>query len=260
MIALTADLVRSRRVLLGGVGLALVAIAVGYLALYPSLEEQLANMAADLPDVYRALLGDVDLASPTGYIRSQVYSLLGPLLVAGGCIAAGSSLARAERDRTLAVMVVTPLGRRRVAAAWAGFVVVAALLAGVAIVVGVTLGAPLAGTPVSLMSTLGATIPVVVFGVAAGAAALLGSVATGSPGVATALGWSVVVWGFVSNSISELIVSASWLASVSPWAWHGSGRGIGGPVDATGLVLLTTMSIVLVTASVHWFQRRDLHV
>jgi len=118
MIALAVDLLRSRRTLLLGICAGLLAVAIGYLALYPSFEEQLQTFADDLPDAYKALLGDIDLATPEGYIRSQVYSLIAPLLIAGAAIAVGSGLARAERDQTLAVLAVTPLPRRSLAGAW----------------------------------------------------------------------------------------------------------------------------------------------
>ena len=260
MSALVLDLLRSRRGLLAGISIALLVVSIGYLALYPSLEEQLTTMAEDLPDVYTALLGDVDLASPTGYIRSQVYSLLGPLLVVGGCIAAGSGLARAERDRTLAIFVVTPLDRHELAGAWVGFVVAVAVLCGLAIVVGVSIGAPLAGADVSFGSLLAATIPIVVFGVFVGGVALVVAAATGAPGTATATGWGLVAAAFVANSIAELIDSASWLAEISPWSWHASGRAVDGPADLLGLGLLTAAAAIALAVAANAFGRRNLHL
>ena len=56
---------------------ALVALNVAF---YPSVrdDEALSDYAKDLPESVRALFagGELDLASPVGYLNSQVYALL----------------------------------------------------------------------------------------------------------------------------------------------------------------------------------------
>lgn len=259
MTALVLDLLRSRRMMIFGVCVGLLFVSIGYLALYPSLEDQLATMAEDLPDAYKAFLGDADIASPAGYIRSQVYSLMAPLLIAGAAITAGASLAKMERDQTLAVIAVTPLSRRALAIGWWSFVVAVAAIASGAVVVGVSVGVPLAGADVGLGNIIAATIPLWFFGVFAGSVALVVSAITGAPGVATSSGWLAVAVGFIANSMAELIDSVSWLASISPWSWHGIGGGITGDTDVSGVVLLSVASLALGGASVWRFERRDLH-
>ena len=260
MIALAVDLLRSRRTLLFGICAGILAVAVGYLALYPSFEEQLQTFADDLPDAYKALLGDIDLATPEGYIRSQVYSLIAPLLIAGAAIAVGSGLARAERDQTLAVLAVTPLPRRSLAGAWWLSIVLVAGAAAITAIVGVAIGAPLAGADVSLGRIVAATLPLFVFGVLVGGVALFVGTLTGAPGSATGTGWLFIVASFVLNSVAELIDSASWLSSISPWSWHGAGAPITERFDS-GTFLSLVVSALLVGAAALWrFERRNLHL
>ena len=260
MIALAVDLLRSRRTLLLGICAGLLAVAIGYLALYPSFEEQLQTFADDLPDAYKALLGDIDLATPEGYIRSQVYSLIAPLLIAGAAIAVGSGLARAERDQTLAVLAVTPLPRRSLAGAWWLSIVMVAGAAAVTAIVGVAIGAPLAGADVSLGRIVAATLPLFFFGVLVGSVALLVGTLTGAPGSATGAGWLFIVASFVLNSVAELIDSASWLSSISPWSWHGAGAPITEPFDGGSFVALVGSALVVGAAALWQFERRNLHL
>jgi len=163
MRVLAFDLLRSRRVMTMGVSAGLLLVSIGYLALYPSFEEQLQNFADDLPDAYSAVLGDVDIASPEGYIRSQVYSLLAPLLIAGAAIAAGASLARAERDKTLAVFAMLPVSRRQLAGGWWLHMAIIVAVCSAVTIAGVVIGAPLAGTDVGVDRIVLATAPMALF-------------------------------------------------------------------------------------------------
>ena len=260
MITLAVDLLRSRRVLVASICAGLLFVSIGYLALYPSFEDQIQTLADDLPDAYKAFIGDADIGSPEGYIRSQVYSLIAPLLIAGAAIATGSGLARAERDQTLAVLAVTPLSRASLARAWWLSVVLVALIASIAAFVGVVIGGPLAGASVGLDRVLLATLPMFVFAILIGSISLFVSASTGAPGAATGAGWMAIVVSFLANSLAELIDALSWLSNVSPWSWHGAGEAITGDVDLVSLGLLVVGAGVVGTAAVAQFQRRNLHL
>lgn len=260
MITLMVDLLRSRKTLVLGVCAGLLFTAIAYLALYPSLDDQLQGFADDLPDAYKAFIGDADIASPEGYIRSQVYSLIAPLLIAGAAIAAGSSLARAERDQTLVVFAVQPLSRRQLAGSWWTFVLILAAVGGLASFVGVLIGGPLAGADVGIDRIVLATLPTLVFGMLAGGVALLVSTLTGAPGMATGLGWMFILVSFLANSLGELIDSLSWLANVNPWSWHGAGEALTGDFDTMNFVLLVVATIVVGVGAISAFERRNLHL
>jgi ABC-2 type transport system permease protein len=260
MRTLAIDLLRSRRVLLLGVCGGLLLVSIGYLALYPSFDDQLQTFAEDLPDAYKALIGDADLASPAGYIRSQVYSLMAPLLISGAGIAAGSSLARSEREKTLATLAVLPLSRRRLAGAWWLLIGLIVGVCGVAAFVGVVVGSPLAGADVGIDRILLATIPMTVLGALVGTVALLVSSLTGTPGAATGVGWLTVAAAFLANSLAELLDSLSWLGRLSPWAWHGAGQAITGDFDVSSLLLLVVSNAVIGAVAVAVFDRRNLHL
>lgn len=260
MTALTLDLLRSRRTMMAAICAGLLFTSIGYLALYPSLEDQLSDMAADLPDAYKAFVGDADVASPEGYIRSQVYSLIAPLLIAGACIAAGSSLARAERDQTLVVFAVQPISRRKLAGAWWGFVAIVAIICGLASFIGVTIGGPLAGADVGVGRIVLATLPMLTFGLLMGSFSLLVSTLTGAPGMATGLGWMAILVSFLANSLSELIDSLSWLSAISPWSWHGAGEAITGDLGVGNFVLLVAATGLIAGSAIEAFARRNLHL
>ncbi|MEM8903537.1 MAG: hypothetical protein AAGF02_07545, partial [Actinomycetota bacterium] len=114
MIVLALDELRARRVSLAATILGLLSLALMYLALFPGLEDQLSSFSEDLPDSIAAFIGDADFSTANGYLRSQVFSLVSPLLLCGVTIAAGAGLARTERDQTLVTTFVLPVRRREI--------------------------------------------------------------------------------------------------------------------------------------------------
>jgi len=260
MFPLTLDLLRSRRAMLLGICAALLLTSIGYLALYPSFDEQLQGLAEDLPDAYKAFIGDVDIATPEGYIRSQVYSLLAPLLIAGATIAAGSGLARAERDKSLAVLTMTPVSRSKIAASWLLFIVIVAGVGGLMAFIGVLIGGPIAGAEVGVARVLLATAPLIVFGALIGSATLLTSALSGAPSMATGVGWMTILLSFLANSLANLIDNLGWLSNISPWSWHGAGEAITTDFGLTGFLLLIIATAGAGVGAVIAFSRRNLHL
>ncbi len=260
MIPLFLDLGKSRRTLLFGICFALLFTSIGYLAIYPSFEDQLQGIAEDMPDAYKAFIGDADLTSPEGYVRSQVYSLVAPLLIAGLTITAGASLARAERDQTLVVLATSPLSRSQLAGAWWLYVGALGLVGGLMTVIGVFIGGPLAGAEISFGAVILATLPMLMFGVLVGTVTLFASAQTGAPGTASAIGWVAVLVSFLANSLAELIESLSWLSNVNPWSWHGAGEAVTGDFDLSGFLLLVLATAVVGVLAIARFARRDLHL
>ena len=114
---LRKTLLDQRRPLIGwGAGLA--GLAVMYAAFYPSIRSNGAALQnyvdRYLPLAFRTLIGG-DLTSPAGYLRSETFSTLGPILFLVFAIGAGArAIAGEEEDRTLDLLLSTPVRRRQV--------------------------------------------------------------------------------------------------------------------------------------------------
>src|SRR5262245_66674443 len=83
---------------LGLVGL--IGITVAF---YPSIRDDpgLAEFGENLPESLRALFigGELDLASPVGYLNSQVYAAVAPLVFLVFSIGAGAGAVAGEEER-----------------------------------------------------------------------------------------------------------------------------------------------------------------
>ena len=259
MTALVLDTLRARRAGIVVVLVGLFGLSVMYLAIFPSLEEQLQAFSGEIPEAVSAFVGDADFATPAGYVRSQVYALTAPLLAAGVAIAVANGLAKQERTVTLTPTYLAPVSRAQLALSHlaAGWGI--ALAAGIGVFAGVLIGAPLAGAEVRVVDVLAATAPFVGFAWAASAVAWAVGCATGSPGAGTGAGWAFVAVSFLTNSIGELIDDVGFLTDVSPWGWYGAGSAVTDGFDPMSL-LLFALAFLLVPVGTTAFARRDLQL
>jgi beta-exotoxin I transport system permease protein len=106
---------RRRSLVWWALGIALF-VAIN-LAFYPSVrgDEALSDYAEKLPESVRALFagGELDLASPAGYLNSQVFALTAPLLLLIFSIGAGAGAVAGEEERgVLDLLLAQPLRRR----------------------------------------------------------------------------------------------------------------------------------------------------
>ena len=259
MTALVLDTLRARRAGIIVVLLGLLALSVGYLSLFPQLEEQLQAFSGDLPEFYDALIGDADFATPAGYVRSQVYALTAPLIAAGVAISVANGLAKQERAVTLTPTYLAPVSRAQLALSHlaAGWGI--GLAAGIGVFVGVAIGAPVAGADVGIVDVLAATVPFVGLTWAAASVAWTVGCATGAPGAGTGAGWAFIAVSFLLNSVGEVVPDLEVLTDISPWGWYGAGAAVTDGFDPSSL-LLFVLAIALVPVGTSLFARRDLQL
>jgi ABC-2 type transport system permease protein len=112
-----AEALRERRRSLLWWTLGLAALVALNVAFYPSVRDDpaLSDYARDLPESVRALFagGELDIASPAGYLNSQIFALMAPLLLLIFAIGAGSAAVAGEEERgTLDLVLAHPIRRR----------------------------------------------------------------------------------------------------------------------------------------------------
>jgi len=231
------------------------------LAFYPTIRDQAAqlNQSFDLGSSTEALFGGTDFFSPLGYLNSQLIYFTLPLLLAILAIGLGTSLVgREESSGTLESLLARPISR--------GHLVIAKALAGIGIVLLVTLIASLVTLLMCRIVNLG--IPIVNVAAACfacfmlvltfGAAAFL-LTATGRGRVA-ALGIAVVyaIGGYL---VSSLTSSVHWLQKPSlifPYHYYRTADILSGTFDWSSIVFFALFTFVCGILAWLSFRRRDI--
>lgn len=255
----------SRRALLGwalGIG-AFIAVNV---AVYPAVKDQTEydDILQDMPDALLAAFGiekGLSLTSPAGYLISQVFGFLLPLLFVVFAVALGSrSLATEEETGTLDLLLAHPVSRRRVALEKFAALGIALLVLGFvswAVLVATAIPVGLHAGSVDLAI---ATLASVLLGIQAGSLALATAAAIGRRTPAAAVAVTVSMAGFVLESLGELVEGVARVRWLSPFHFANGNIPMLHGLRALDVVVLVVLALAACAAGVAAFERRDLGV
>jgi ABC-2 type transport system permease protein len=237
------------------VGLIAVMAAVG--ALFPAVGHTIGKL--NVPRSVENLLGGADYATVTGWFRSEIAAIYGPLVIGALAITgASATTAGEEEDGILGLVLAYPIRRARLvlakAAAIAGTVVLIAIGTWIGLIVGVTAAG--GGIGIGHMTALG--VQLAFFGFATGAVALALGACTGRRSLATGVAAGVAVLGWLINSFAPLVSGLGWLKYLSLYYYYAGHDPLGRGVDGVGLIVLGAVTAVLVALAAVGIERRDL--
>jgi len=258
------ELADHRRSLIGCSAGALLLVAL-YVFLYPTIRssgagvQQLLNT---MPKGFRnAFIGQgVDYLTPDGYLGTEFFSFLLPiLLLAMGIIAGSRALAGEEKAGTIDLLLSTPIRRRRLAVEKIAGALLPVVLVAAVIWVVVTAIGPSQGLSVGAGDLAAALAAIALLGIGFGMLAFLISSATGSTGLGGGVAGGLAVAMYALNLFGSLVSGLTGFAdAVSPFHWYGGSGVLANGVPTSGILLLIACPIVLLAISLVLYDRRDL--
>jgi len=233
-----------------------------YAAIWPTITEsagQLEDYIRNLPEVFREMLGSAGYGTPEGYLQSELFSFLAPILLLVYAIGAGArAIAGEEEAGSLDVLLSTPVRRRRVlldkfkAMVLGTFGLV--LLMWLSVVV---FGAIWDMHP-DLANLTAACLHLFLLALAFGAIALAVGSATGSKGLAIGVPSGVALVTFLVNLFGATV---SWLEPIrplSPFYYYAGSEPLVNGVDTVHALVLVAIAVVAALVALWQFERRDL--
>ena len=158
-----------------GIGVAVLALLT--VLFYPSISEaeELNELFSDSDALARVFAGGVtDITSPEGFLNSQLYALLVPILFLVFAIGQGSGAIAGEEERgTLDILLSYPTTRLRVLVQKFAAMVVAISVLAFVLWLSVVVGAAIVSMELSLLRAVEVTLSGMLLGVVFGALALM---------------------------------------------------------------------------------------
>jgi ABC-2 type transport system permease protein len=234
-----------------------------YAAFYPTLNspEMIEFMKAYPKEIMDAM-GITDLTTPEGYLGGTSYGILGPILI----IFVGASLgtraiAGEEEAGRLDVLLAHPVTRWRVVVERAVAMLVALVLAGTFLLIGMV-----AMSGVAEFSSIGApnlaaaSGQLVLLGLFFGSLALSVGAVTGSRGLTLGVVTAVAVLTYFANTLGPSVDWLAWSQDLSPFRYYSGGEPLRNGFQALDSLVLVVASLVLVAVAIVGFERRDVGV
>ncbi len=257
-----AKTLRDQRKALAWWTLGFVGTVFMYAAFWPNVRDNAATFTQyleDFPDFIRNLMGEVDFGTPEGYLQSELFSFLGPILLLVYAIGAGARATAGEEEAgSLDLLLSVPIRRRRVLLDkfWA------LLVASLWLVLSVWLATVLLGPAFELRPDLegftAACLMLFLLGLAFGTASMAVGAWTGSKSLAVGVPGGVALITFL---LSTLAPSVDWLEPyrvLSPFYYASDPVPILHGVDVAHAGVLLGITVVALLVALIAFERRDL--
>lgn len=249
-----------RRALFGW-GAGLIALAITMLAMYPTIRgnQQFSQLFESYPKAFKSMFGIADYTSGPGYLRAEIFSLTGPLLLSIFAILWGADLIAGEEQRmTIDVLMANPISRSRVVLEkWAALILGTALATG-SLWLALLVGARFVHLDVGVAQLTAAALASWLVAIVFGTIALAIGAATGRRGIARGIGALVAVTAYLLSSLAEIVRWLQHIRPLSPW-YHAIGvdpLAVGfQPIHLFVLIAIVGVAVAVAVAS---FDRRDL--
>ncbi len=244
----------------------LVALMVLMVFAYPAVRDQpsFAELLEDYPDFVQQIMGlgsGLDIASPGGYLNSQVFANMLPLLLLVFLIGfAVRETAVEEREHTLDLLLAHPVTRTRVLLEKLAAMLGCGLLLGAVSALTLIIFGPLVDLDLPVNAYIGATLASVAVAWVFGAAALAVAAWTGSRAISIGVASGVAVVLYVLWGLAPLVDVLEATNPINPWYWSLAGDPVINGIQGANLLLLVGMTAAFSAAAVIGFRRRDLGV
>jgi ABC-2 type transport system permease protein len=226
-------------------------------ALFPAVGGTIGKLS--LPRGVSELLGGADYATLTGWFRSEIGAVYGPLVIGAVAITSASAVtAGEEEDRILALVLAHPITRARLVLAKAVAMGALVVIVGVGAWVGLLIGVALGGGGIGIGHMAAFAVHLAFFGLAIGAVALALGAGTGRRTLASGVAAGVGVLGWLINGFAPLVSALDWLKYLSPFYYYAGHDPLTQGIDVGDLVVLGVVAGVLTAVAAAAFQRRDL--
>ena len=237
-----------------------------YMALYPSIKESAAELNAymdKLPEALRTAFIDegLDYASPLGYVSSEIYTQMLPILFLFFAIAAGSAAIAGEEEKgTLDVVLATPIRRSRFLLEKFAGLVVSLLYLSAIVVISLYFGSKFVDINLTISQLGAATFMLFLLGLNFGTIALFFGSLTGNRGLSIGVTTAFAVLSFFVNAFYSLVTQLDKIKDFSPFYHYSNTNALVHGVDWASAILLIWITLGLVALSIVAFARRDLNV
>ena len=230
---------------------------------YPTFKDQAAELEKSfqsLPDAALQLFGgSADFFSPVGFMNSQIFFLMLPLLLSMLAVSLGASLlARDEQDLTIEPLLARPISRGRLLSErmFSGLLILGVVTIGVLLVT--IIAVKLVDIDLSVTYIALATLNCFLLALTTGAIAFVLTATGKARGAAVGLAALIGVGGYI---ISSLSVTVSWLkapSNVLPFDYYQSEAILRGTYNWVNSLFFVVIILACCAISYLAFRRRDI--
>jgi ABC-2 type transport system permease protein len=244
----------------------LVGLVALIVAVWPSIRDNpaLVEFRENYPEELQRFFsfgGEFDFGTPTGYLGTELFSFMVPLLLLVAGIGAGArSLAGEEERGTLDLLLAHPVRRVRLAVEKLAALTVELIGLAAVLLISLAVGATAAGMDVSLGHLAEATVSAFLLALAFAAVAFALGAATGRRGVAIGMSAATAVAAYLVYGLAPLVEAIGSVQWLSPWYFYAAADPLRHGLEPGHVLVLAAIAVIAAIAGLVAFDRRDVGV
>lgn len=251
-----------RPIVLWGLGLILLSLMMA--AIFPSIQKSAIDFnkyLENLPEAFKTMLNasELNYNTPAGYLNSELFSFMFPLIYLIYAVGLGSGLIGGEESKnTLDMLLANPIPRWRVVLEKFIALVVTTLVIGLIAWEGIALGAWIMKMDLNLLLVFDVNFSASLLAIFFGTLALFISCLKNSRGLATGLTAALAVLSYFMNILTPMVESLKFLRKFSPFYYYNENNPILHGLSMQHVLVFVVAILVFAVAAIFAFRRRDL--
>ena len=251
-----------RSLIFWGLGVSLLSFLT--ILFYPSIKDvpEFSELFQDTEVLTRMFAGGfTDLTSPEGYLNSQLYALLVPVLFLMFTIGQGSGAIAGEEEKgTLDLLLSYSTMRLQVLLQKFAAMVVATAVLAILLWLSVVIGGAIVEMDLSPWRAAEATLSGFLLGILFGVLALMLGSAFGKRGLSTGIAGAIAVGTYFIYALAPLVDGLQPLEKVSPFYFYISADPLTTGLNLVHAAVLMAVTAAFLAVAIVTFERRDLAV
>ncbi|MGA8257308.1 MAG: ABC transporter permease subunit [Nocardioides sp.] len=246
---------RTRRAPVAALTAALSLLTFGALGAASGLESTVADLTEGFPE---ALMAFIPADVPGGYVVGEVFNLIAPLMLVAYAVMAGASIVAGEEETgTMSVLASMPLTRRALLMSKAAGVAVSLVMI-ISVFAAVTLTAEgIFDIGLTTSAVLATCLQLLLLGLFFGALGLAVGASTGNRQLASMVAGGLAAVAYLCETLLPL-ADLDALARFSPWHYYSGTEPLAVGLDATSVMVLSSLTAAALATALIGFEHRDL--
>lgn len=211
------------------------------------------------PDTLKEIFRMQDYTSGPGFLSTELFSMMVPLVaIAVGATWGSSATAEEEEHGTADLLFTLPVTRTRITIGKIIATVIACFILGVITFINIFVGAPIVDLDVSTANLLAICFSNILLGIFFSSVGLIFGVFTGKKSVGLGFTTAVAILAFLFYSLAPLVDTFDYLTPINPIEWCLGGNQLFDGADYLGYAKLMGTSIIFYILGIIRFNRKDI--
>lgn len=211
------------------------------------------------PETLKEIFRMQDYTSGPGYLSTELFSIMVPLvLIAVGATWGSSATAEEEERGTADLLFTLPVSRIKITIGKIIATVIACLILAIITFINIYVGAPLVDMQVDTSNLSAICFSNFLLGVFFSSIGLMFGVLTGKKSVGLGVTTAIGILAFLFYSLAPLVDTFDYLTPINPIEWCLGGNQLFDGADYLGYAKLAISSFIIYTVSTFLFNRKDI--